>query len=684
MSKSKYTPRSRIKKTGALPSVPALPSAPVSTPVSASASARAGAGVEAPAGMGARAAWSRWLPAALIVAAVVAVYANSMRGPFVFDDVPAIVQNGSIRTLWSPGIFNPPGGQGETVGGRPLLNASFAVNYAISGLNTWSYHAVNVAIHALAALVLFGLVRRTVRVSRNGATAQRANVATQQMDAAMQQASANADAADANATTWFALAVTLVWALHPLCTGAVSYVVQRAESLCGLFYLLAVYCFSRAVLPGSAGISSRGFGNLHAIVAGKDARAPRDAPKDAPRSTRWLAAAVVACFTGVSVKEVAVTIPVIVFLYDRTFVAGSFRGAWRARRGWYLALMASWILVVLLMFSQGGRGMSAGYAAGMSWREYALTQCWAVTRYLRLAFWPAGQLFDYGILLTRDVAGVWPRALALACLLCATAWALARRPSLGFLGAWFFVILAPTSSVVPVVTQTVAEHRMYLPLIAVVALVLGMARKHAARFLPAAAVAVVVLLGAATVARNATYRGEESVWRDVAEKNPSSARAWANLGVALQRDGRLAAASECYGRAISLNPNHAFARGNLGGILVHEGKMAEAIPHLRIATRLEPDAPDMRFDLGVALAAEGKAKAMAGRMAEAEMFLREAVQMQPGNVEAHGNLGNVLLMQERAADAIREYEEVLHLKPDDKSVRENMELAREFLKLQRR
>jgi Flp pilus assembly protein TadD len=615
------------------------------------------------------------------------------------------------------------------------------VNYAISGLNTWSYHAVNVAIHALAALVLFGLVRRTVRVSRNGAAAQQANVAAQQMDAATQRtdatmqqmdatmqrtdatiqragataqranataqqmdaaaqqmdmatqrASADANAADANATTWFALAVALVWALHPLCTGAVSYVVQRAESLCGLFYLLAVYCFSRAVRPGSAGISARGFGNPHAIAAGKDARAPRDAlrdapkdaPKDAPRSTRWLAAAVVACFAGVAVKEVAVTIPVIVFLYDRTFVAGSFCGAWRARRGWYLALMASWILVVLLMLSQGGRGMSAGYAAGMSWREYALTQCWAVMRYLRLAFWPAGQLFDYGILLAHDVAGVWPRALALACLLCATAWALARKPSLGFLGAWFFVILAPTSSVVPVVTQTVAEHRMYLPLIAVIALVFGMARKHAARFLPAAAVAVAVLLGVATVARNATYRGEESVWRDVAEKNPSSARAWANLGVALQRDGRLAAASECYGRAISLNPNHAFARGNLGGILVHEGKMAEAIPHLRIATRLEPDAPDMRFSLGVALAAEGKARAMAGRMAEAEALLQEAVRVQPGNVEAHGNLGNVLLMLERADDAIREYGEVLRLKPDDKSARENLELAREFLRQQRR
>lgn len=596
MSKSKYTPRPRIEKTDAQSSRPATPAA------------------SAP-------RWARWVPVAVILAAVAGAYANALRGPFVFDDIESIVRNESIRNPWSPGIFNPPGERGETVGGRPLLNASFAVNHAISGLNTWSYHATNVAIHALAALVLFGLVRRTL---------------------AKMEASRRSD------STLFALAVALVWALHPLCTGAVSYVAQRAELLCGLFYLLAVYCFARAA-PSSKG-------------------------------GRWLIASVVACFAGVATKEVAATIPVIVFLYDRTFVAGGFAAAWRARRGYYLALMASWILLVLLMLSQGGRGMSAGYASGMSWLEYAFTQCWAVMRYLRLSFWPAGQLFDYGIVLARGFSDVFLQATTLAVLLGATVWALVRKPVVGFLGAWFFVILAPTSSVVPVVTQTVAEHRMYLPLIAVVALVLGLLRNRAPRFLPATAVAVALLLGAATVARNATYRSEESVWRDVAEKNPLSARAWTNLGVALQADGRVAEAGECYNRAISLNPNHAFAHSNAGVILMREGKMAEAIPHLRIAAKLEPDAPDMRFNLGLALSTEGKSQAMAGRMTEAEALLREAVGAQPDNAEAHGNLGNVLLMQERATEAIREYEEVLRLKPGDKSARENIELAREFLR----
>lgn len=581
--------------------------------------------------------WTRYLPAALIVAAVFAVYANSMRAPFLFDDTAAILHNESIRSLWSPKIFSPPGGLGETTGGRPLLNASLAVNYAISGTDTWSYHVANTLIHALAALALFGLARRTL-----------ANVAR---------------AGSPCPTAWFALAVALVWAVHPLCTGAVTYVVQRAESLCGLFYLLALYCFARAVTSSQNKIPN----------CGQDARAPG----------RWLFASVAACFAGVATKEVAATIPVIVFLYDRTFVVGRFRAAWRARRGFYFALMASWLLLAALMVGQGGRGMSAGYASGMSWWEYLLTQCWAIVHYLRLAFWPAGQLFDYGMVLVRNFSDVWPQALLLVFLLGATVWALVRKPAAGFLGAWFFVILAPTSSVVPVVTQTVAEHRMYLPLIAVVACVFALVRKYAARALPAATVGVAVLLGVAGVTRNHAYRSEESVWRDVAEKNPSSARAWANLGVALQKESRDTEAVACYERAVSLNPNHAFAHSNWGGILVRAGKNTEAIPHLRIAARLEPDMPEMRFNLGSALAAEGKARAMAGRFAEAESLLREAVLMRPDNVEAHGNLGNVLLMQERVAEAVREYEEVLRLKPDDKSARENIGLAREFLRQQR-
>ena len=104
------------------------------------------------------------LAAALIALAALAVYANSFSVPFLFDDAPSVVDNPTIRhlwPLWEP--LSPPHQHlGLTVEGRPLLNLSLAVNYAISGPNVWSYHALNLAIHLLAGLTLFGIVRRTL------------------------------------------------------------------------------------------------------------------------------------------------------------------------------------------------------------------------------------------------------------------------------------------------------------------------------------------------------------------------------------------------------------------------------------------------------------------------------------------------------------------------------------------
>ena len=144
----------------------------------------------------------------LLVLATVLAYCGSFSGPFIFDDVPNIVENQTLRHLWPiwPAL-SPPAGAG--VGGRPLLNLSFAINFAVGGTRVQGYHALNLIIHILAGLILFGLVRRTLL--RPGLPAG---------------VSADADL--------LALLVALLWALHPLQTEAVAYVSQRAESLMGL------------------------------------------------------------------------------------------------------------------------------------------------------------------------------------------------------------------------------------------------------------------------------------------------------------------------------------------------------------------------------------------------------------------------------------------------------------------
>ncbi len=161
-----------------------------------------------------------FLAAGLVVLAAVAAFSNSFTGPFVFDDLEAITDNPTIRQLWP--IWKPlcPPSGGETVSDRPVLNLSLAINYAVSGCDVRGYHVTNLAIHLLAALLLFGVLRRTLLLPL---------------------------LADrwAPAATPLALAIALLWAVHPLQTESVTYIVQRAESLMGLFYLLTLYCSLR-------------------------------------------------------------------------------------------------------------------------------------------------------------------------------------------------------------------------------------------------------------------------------------------------------------------------------------------------------------------------------------------------------------------------------------------------------
>src|SRR6185503_15360685 len=98
--------------------------------------------------------------------------------------------------------------------------------------------------------------------------------------------------------------------------------------------------------------------------------------------------AVVACLLGMATKEVMVSAPVLVLLYDRTFVSGSFRAAWHARWKFYFALAATWLLLVYVVILAGHRGGSAGFNTGVSPWTYALTQCRAIVLYLGLSFWP--------------------------------------------------------------------------------------------------------------------------------------------------------------------------------------------------------------------------------------------------------------------------------------------------------
>lgn len=562
---------------------------------------------------------------------------NSFSAPFVLDDHESITGNSSLRDFWSLHWLVPPSHGGETVSGRPVLNLSFALNYEAGGTDVRGYRIANIGIHLFSGLILFGLVRQTLVLR-------------------------NLEGWTADHGAFLALAVAASWMLHPLQTSAVTYVVQRAESLAGLFYLLTLYCFVRSI--------------ENPVTAG-----------------RWAWASVTACFLGIGTKEIMATAPVVVLLYDRAFISGSVRQAWNAHRRLYLGYMTAGLVLVGLVMANHGRGGSAGFDSAINPWTYLLTQCGAIVHYLGLVFWPASQVFDYGVTTVANWGEVLPQIVLLGAMGVGVAWALWRNQALGFLGACFFLLLAPSSSVVPVATQTVAEHRMYLPLaipLLLVWLVLTRVLLRARWLAMGLLLVTVVALGITTFFRNRVYRSEITLWEDTVAKCPGNPRAHNNLGLALMAAGQKERAVTEYQQALVLQPGHAFAHFNLATILLTEQQWEQAAGHLRLALAADPNYISARVNLGQALAELGRIdEAIAedeaalvldanaqdartnlaalligrGRVDEAVALLRQVLAAEPDLPEAHYHLGRALEKNEKIADAENAFQAAIRLRP---------------------
>src|SRR5271157_4176321 len=549
---------------------------------------------------------------ALMVFAAVAAYHNSLHGPFIFDDALSIVENPDIRHLATTLRENPE--TGATLVGRPMLRLSLWINYALGGYEVRGYHLLNLALHILAAWTLWGLVRRVFESPRL-------------KDSYGKEASA------------LSLAIALIWTVHPLQTESVTYVIQRAEILGGLFYLLTLYSVVRS-------IDAIGWSRL-----------------------AWYSAALVSCLLGMASKETAATAPLVAVAMDRVFWSPSFKRLWQARKRLYLVLACTWIPLAMLMSVSSQRMGSAGFGLGVDWWEYALTQPYYLCRYLALSVWPSALTLDYGFYLARTVREIAPYAAFVFVLAVLTLAALWRNSALGFCGLWFFLILGPTSSVVPLVTQTGAEHRMYLPLAGLIGL--GVVGGHAfwrrvypgrpewLRAVPPVLVVAlaVAALAARTVVRNEDYRSRLSIWQTVVDQWPANPRAHINLGSALASAGRLPEAIAHYEDAIRLKPDYLDAHYSLGNALATAGQTPEAIAEYEEVLRLDPDDDEAHSDLGDALT-------RVGRPRDAVVQYEEALRLNPDSAEIHYNLGYSLATVGRATEAVAQYEEALRLEPD--------------------
>jgi Flp pilus assembly protein TadD len=553
------------------------------------------------------------LPLTLVLVGA-AIYANSLDGPFLLDDGPAIVDNPSIRQLWPPwqALQAPPDAPGA---GRPIVSLSLAVNYALGGLEVRGYHLFNIAVHVLAALTLYGCVRRTLELP------------------ALREQFRDPSPA-------LAFSVALLWLVHPLQTEPVNYITQRSESLMGLFLLLTVLLFVRSVT-------------------------------DRPTTT-YRTATVLACAAGMACKETMAVAPLLVLLYDRAFVAGDFKSALQARRTIYLGLAATWVwLGFLIATGPDYRAMAMGFDIEIGARDYALAQPEIIVGYLQRVFWPHPLIVDYGQVPPLNTGRLIVFSILLVALVVGSIAALIYRKRLGFLGAWFFLLLAPSSSIVPISSEVGAERRIYLPLVAlivlfVIGLFLGLQRAISRRSAPSGALTpqkisvliVLVLalaLAAVTIRRNRDYRSVDTIWRTVVEVRPGW-RAHNNLGAELLRQQRIDEALHHLRRATELGQYLPETWSNLGSALQQLGRTEKALDAHREALKLDPDRSETHNNLAISYGTLGRTDA-------AIRHFREALRLDPANATAHYNLAILLHISGRRGQAILHYRDALRLDP---------------------
>ncbi len=557
----------------------------------------------------------RWIAPLLVLILGAIAYSNSENGPFIFDDVAAIQRNPQIRSLDS--LFHPSTNT-TTISGRPIAIFSFALDYAIGGLRVQIYHETNVLIHLLCALVLYEVTRRTLL---------RINVSTSE-------------------AIWLAAAIASLWVVHPLTTQAVTYIVQRAESLASLFILLTILC----LIFASGG------------------------------KWWWGVLTVLCCALGMLSKEIAVVTPILALLFDRAFLAGSFRRALRNRWGIYLGLALTWGLLALLIPGSGQRHM-ASFHVGISARQYAQTQMNVIAHYVRLALWPTNLSLDYyDWPIATTAADITWRGRLVMLAICGWIAALRYRPRPAFVMAWFFLILAPSSSILPIKNEAAAEYRMYLPLAAIAGLVVFAAwtavrpRRPLRLFAAAAYCAALATLICLTIQRNQQYHSALEIWTDTVAKRPANPRARFNLGESYAQQSldlpagspeELAAvreAAEQFKMVLALEPQDSDAVYAIAQSLERAGDLTGAE---QVYTDAIARYPAITANL---LVERGNLCARNQNWAGARQDFLDAIDAKPNDVEPHYFLGLLYLTVGDRADAIAELRKAAAINPNYKDV----------------
>ena len=554
------------------------------------------------------------LAAVFVVFTVFLGYGNAFRAGFILDDQVRILGDAALRH-W-PSVI-----QATT---RPLTNLTFFANYRLSGFQPADFRIVNIGLHCMAGLVLMGIIRRTALL--RGGIEPRA--------------------------TWLAAVVSSLWVVHPVQTESVTYIVQRAEVLAGLFMLLTVYAVVRSLV------------SRHALC--------------------WWCIAWLCCLLAVASKPVAVVIPLVCLAYD--WVACRrlrFRSWLHARGVFHLGLWLCLLLPAVLLSLPNESSATTGIrATGVTALDYAMAQPRVIVHYLRLLAWPHPLCIDYAWPPSSGPGEALLYGLPLLALAAVGIVSFFRRGSMGYAWLMFFVLLAPTSSFVPI-ADFAAEHRLYLPSAAALGALAALSekwmssstgRKMAGRRRVMLVSALLAICGCVvlTRARNEQYVDPLVMWRSVVDSRPENFRARVNLAQYLIRAGQYPEAERhcrdlllaiegardeaMQGRAWMHRPEVFYPHAHvlLGRLMMVRQDVEQARYHFEEALRADPASRDARYHMALLLRTSGDSVG-------AEYELRRLVEDAPDHARAQVLLGELLMDTQRWDAAVSAFEAALRV-----------------------
>ncbi|WP_146582129.1 tetratricopeptide repeat protein [Neorhodopirellula pilleata] len=570
---------------------------------------------------------------------VLFLYSPSFVGPYVYDDIGHLRGNSTLDAF-------PPSLSWTRAETRPVVMATFALERALFGESPSVHRIGNVLIHILTAILLFVLVQSVARFSLSVDDEERSET----------NPSTNRDA------TALACLVALLWAVHPLNTQAVAYIIQRCESLMGLCFIVF----------------------LLMLVWHQQSE-----------QRRWLIVAGIFFVIGLWSKTVMVTALAVGPLFDRAFLAADWRMVWK-RRGWLygVPLAASVVAVVTLLpgLLRGDANVGFGGDAPPALPHIA-AQADIVFRYLGMSLFPIGLNIDHGLTVPQPWVQFLPQIMSALAVVISGFVA-------GYFGYWklaFFLlaplfILAPTSSFIPT-ADLLVEHRMYLPLACIVtgsvfgARLLARRLRHSGlpmtnrihrpvRWVAISSLPIVMLFSWGTWSRAHDYQSGSRLWYRSLIENPANPRAAQNLVNTATEEISSEALMQLYVDALASAQQRALPTsiilGRIGEELVKANRAVEATQVLQrsiagdptqedFANRFYP--PSTREEYASHHINHALALMQLGRIDEAAADLEVAFRIHDQSPLARAIAGDLMQKAGNPESAIVHFQRALQLRP---------------------